>query len=292
MMNQARHEDTGRLALAIGIAAAGSAVCLTTYFAVQGPFGTINDIGNAATGVLSAGLAWRLRRQIPGRAANVAVSAAIAGAALTVAGSTLVVSGTTGYFLAGLVSSVGFAGIGTWLVVLNKGDALAAVTPRRLRILGIVAGALMALGIAAGPGIVLGLDDMASAPAWVWIGLFGWLGIFVAYPAWAIWLGSVERAVDQRITPRSRPRGSRRKQEAPRSALPCLEGVDTPVRTPGPTRLTPLAHPDTDADSKHSRPRRVLTDLARVKTTPSPLRTSERRQRAKSRNATCRVSRS
>jgi hypothetical protein len=64
MMNEARHQDTGRLALAIGIAAAGSAVCLATYFAVQGPFGTINDIGNAATGVLSAGLAWRLRRQI------------------------------------------------------------------------------------------------------------------------------------------------------------------------------------------------------------------------------------
>ena len=64
MMNEARHQDTGRLALAIGVAAAGSAVCLATYFAVQGPFGTINDIGNAATGVLSAGLAWRLRGQL------------------------------------------------------------------------------------------------------------------------------------------------------------------------------------------------------------------------------------
>lgn len=197
MMNEARRQDTGRLALAIGIAAAGSAVCLATYFAVQGPFGTINDIGNAATGVLSAGLAWRLRRQIPARAANVAVGAAIAGAGLTVAGSTLVVSGTTGFFFAGLVSSVGFAGIGAWLVVLNKGDAMAAVLPRRLRWLGIAAGALMALGIVAAPGIVLGLDDMAAAPAWVWIGLLGWLGIFVAYPAWAIWLASVERALDQ-----------------------------------------------------------------------------------------------
>jgi drug/metabolite transporter (DMT)-like permease len=192
MMNEAGHQDTGRLALAIGIAAAGSAACLATYFAVQGPFGSINDIGNAATGVLSAGLAWRLRREITGRAANLSVGAAIVGAGLTVAGSTLVVSGTTGFFFAGLVSSVGFAGIGAWLVVLNKGDAMAAVLPRRLRSLGIAAGALMALGIAAAPGIVLGLDDMAAAPAWVWIGLLGWLGIFVAYPAWAIWLASVE----------------------------------------------------------------------------------------------------
>jgi len=197
MMNEARHQDTGRLALAIGITAAGSAVCLATYFAVQGPFGTINDIGNAATGVLSAGLAWRLRRQIPGRAGNVAVGAAIAGAGLALVGSTLVVSGTTGFFFAGLVSSVGFAGIGAWLLVLNKCDTMAVILPRRLRSLGIAAGALMALGIAAVPGIVLGLDDMAAAPAWVWIGLLGWLGIFVAYPAWAIWLASVETRLDR-----------------------------------------------------------------------------------------------
>ena len=197
MMNEAGHQDTGRLALAIGIAAAGSAACLATYYAVQGPFGTINDIGNAATGVLSAALAWRLRRQIPGRAANLSVGAAIAGAGLTVSGSALVVSGTTGFFFSGLVSSVGFAGIGAWLVVLNKSDAMATVLPPRLRSLGIAAGALMALGIAAAPGIVLGLDDMAAAPAWVWIGLLGWLGIFVAYPAWAIWLGIVETRLDR-----------------------------------------------------------------------------------------------
>ena len=192
MMDEARRQDTGRLALAIGIAGAGSAACLATYFAVQGPFGTINDIGTAATGVLSAGLAWRLRRQIRGRAFDLSVGTAIVGAGLTVAGSALVVSGTTGFFFAGLVSSVGFAGIGAWLVVLNKGDAVAAVAPRSLRSLGIAAGALMALGIIAAPGIVLRLDDMAAAPAWVWIGLLGWLGIFVAYPAWAIWFANVE----------------------------------------------------------------------------------------------------
>src|SRR3954462_13845331 len=161
-MNEAPHQDTGRLALAIGIAAAGSAACLATYFAVQGPFGTINDIGNAATGVLSAGLAWRLRRQISGRAASLSVCAAIVGAGLTVAGSALVVSGATGFFFAGLVSSVGFAGIGAWLVVLNKGDAMAAILPPRVRSLGTAAGGLMALGIAAAPGIVLRLDDMAA----------------------------------------------------------------------------------------------------------------------------------
>jgi hypothetical protein len=196
MMNEARHQDTGRLALGIGVAAAGSAACLVTYFAVGGPFGTINDIGNAAAGVFSAALAWQLRREISGRAADLAVAAAIVGAGLTVAGSTLVVSGTTGFFFAGLVSSVGFAGIGAWLVVLNRSHALAA-SPPRLRSLGVAAGALMALGVAAAPGIVLGLDDMRTAPAWTWIGLMGWLGIFVVYPAWAFWLASVELRRDR-----------------------------------------------------------------------------------------------
>ena len=68
MMNEARRQDTGRLALALGVVAAGSAACLATYYAVQGPFGTINDVGNAGTGVLSAWLAWRLRRPDLGRA--------------------------------------------------------------------------------------------------------------------------------------------------------------------------------------------------------------------------------
>ena len=199
MMNELRSQDTGRLALAIGVTAVGSVACFATFFAVGQPFGTINDIGNAATGVLSAGLAWRLRRQIPGRAGKMAVGAAVAGAGLTVAGSTLVVSGTTGWFLAGLVSSVGFAGIGAWLVVLNRSDAMEAVLPRRLRSLGIAAGALMALGIASAPGIVLRLDDAATAPAWVWIEAFGWLGAFVAYPAWAIWLASKTRQDRQAI---------------------------------------------------------------------------------------------
>ena len=191
-MNERAHRDTGRLALAVGVCAAGSAVCLATFYAVQGPFGTINDIGNAAAGILSAGLAWRLRRQIPGRAGDVAVGAAIVGAMISVAGSSLVLSRTTGFFLAGLVSSVGFAGIGAWLLVLNRSDAVAAIWPQGLRRIGVAAGALMTLGIVAVPGILLRLDDIRAAPGWVWIAQLGWLGIFVVYPAWAIWLARVE----------------------------------------------------------------------------------------------------
>jgi hypothetical protein len=194
IMDDARGRDTGSLALAVGVVAAGSAVFLATYFVAQGPFGTINDIGNAATGILSGWLAWGLRRQLSGRAADVAVGAALVGGAIAVVGSALVVSGTTGFLFAGLVSSVGFAGIGAWLVALNR-SAGTAGWPRRVRAVGVAAGALMAFGVVTAPGILLGLDDMATAPVWVWIGFLSWLGIYVAYPVWAIWLGLFESRI-------------------------------------------------------------------------------------------------
>ena len=206
MMDEAGARSTGRLAMAVGVVAAGSAVCLGTYFAVGGPFGTINDIGNAATGVLSGWLALRLRRQIPGRAGDVAAGVALAGAAFTVVGSALVVVGTTGFLLAGLVSSLGFAGIGAWLVVVNRGTRDVASWPPRLRALGVAAGALMAVGVVMAPGIPLRLDDMATAPTWVWIGFVGWLGTYVAYPAWAIWMGNIQRrSFDGRETASTQP---------------------------------------------------------------------------------------
>lgn len=196
-MEDARGLDSGRLALAIGVVAVGSAACLATFFVARGPFGTLNDIGNAATGVLSGYLAWRLRGQLSERA-RAAVGVALAGAALTVVGSALVVSGTTGFLLAGLVSSVGFAGIGTWLLVANRSAVARASWPPSLRLLGTAAGGLMAVGVAALPGILLRLDDLATAPGWVWIGFVGWLGTYVAYPAWAIWLGITEPAAVRR----------------------------------------------------------------------------------------------
>jgi hypothetical protein len=191
-MDDTQARDTGRLAVALGLVSAGSAVCLTAFFVVGGPFGTINDIGNGATGVLSAVLAWRLGEQLTGRARDVALGAALVGGAVAVVGSALVISGATGFFLAGLVSSVGFAAIGTWVVLVNRGDR-AATWPRGLRSLGVLAGVLMAIGIVAAPGILLRLDNMETAPGWIWVGFLGWFGTFVAYPAWALWLGAVER---------------------------------------------------------------------------------------------------
>lgn len=188
-MKDTGRQLTGLLAIATGAVSAGSAALLATYFRVGDPFGEINDTGNALTGVLSAALAWRLRHRIRGRISDLAVGGAALGGALTVVGSWLVMSQETGFFLSGLVSSLGFAGIGAWLLALNRSDP---AMPRGLRSLGIATGALMALGVVMAPGILLGYDDMGTAPAWIWVGQLGWLGTYVAYPAWAIWFGVVE----------------------------------------------------------------------------------------------------
>ena len=91
----------------------------------------------------------------------------------------------TGFFYAGLVSTLGFALIGVWLLAYS----LSVSGSSTLRWLGILAGALLVTGVLVVPGIVLRLDDMNKAPAWIWTGFVSWLGIYAAYPAWAIWSG-------------------------------------------------------------------------------------------------------
>jgi hypothetical protein len=100
---------------------AASAASLGLFFVMGPPFGLLNDLGNAALGVCSAALARSLIRVRGGSGLGTPAAAGSAGlgAALTVVGSALVTSGATGFFLAGLVSSVGFALIGVWLVALS-----------------------------------------------------------------------------------------------------------------------------------------------------------------------------
>jgi hypothetical protein len=188
----------GRLAFAVGLVAVASAISLATFFAVAGgPFGAVNDIGNGILAALSAALAWTLRSRVPA----LALVAALLGALIAAVGSWLAQSDLVGFFFAGLVSSVGFASIGVWVVVLNRTGDSEAGWPPGLAGLGIAAGVVMAVGLATLPGIVMGVDDMATAPGWIWIGYLGWFGIYLLYPAWAIWFGrSTENALGGKET--------------------------------------------------------------------------------------------
>ncbi|HEV8546227.1 MAG TPA: hypothetical protein VGQ64_08020 [Candidatus Limnocylindrales bacterium] len=189
-------QRAARLALAVGVVALGSLISLAVFFAVGGPFGAINDWSIGVFGALSALLAFVLYRRgyiEPHGLATLATGTAILGAVIVVVGAALVITDTSGFLLAGLVESVGFALVGFWLIALSRSMASAPRWPRRLPFLGIVAGIVMAIGIIVIPGVAMGLDDMETAPGWVWIGFIGWLGIFLFYPIWSLWFGSVLR---------------------------------------------------------------------------------------------------
>lgn len=182
--------------MAAGVVTLISVASLALFYTVGKPFGAINDWTVGLSGLVSGMLAWATQRRaiVRGpRSATVSTGAAVVGAAIVVAGSALVISRTTGFVLAGLVESLGYALIGLWLVALNRSIGSASGWPRRLRTLGLAAGSVMGLGLVAVPGILMGLDDADTAPGWIWIAFIGWLGIFLLYPIWSIWFGTVLR---------------------------------------------------------------------------------------------------
>lgn len=120
---------------------------------------------------------------------QIALALAVAGAIFTIIGSIMIIFDFTGFLLAGWYSGVGNALIGLWLGTfcysLVNGDAL----PHRLVIFGILAGAFMAIGLLGIPGMSAGIDNMESMPWYLYVPFFGWLGTYILYPIWTIWMG-------------------------------------------------------------------------------------------------------
>jgi hypothetical protein len=176
-----------RLATATGVVAVAADAAIVAFFAVGEPWGTINDAGFAALGVLAGGLAWRLRSA----GGAPATGAAMAGGAVAAIGSGLVISGATGWLLAGFVGAVGYGLIGPSVVTTSSALAREGVVPRGLGRVGRAAGLLMAVGLTAAVPAAMRMDDPATAPAWAWLTLGGFIGPAILYPAWALWLGRV-----------------------------------------------------------------------------------------------------
>jgi hypothetical protein len=184
------------IAFALGLVLLFSVVTLALFFAGGGPFGALNDWSIGASGVLAVAFVLAVRASGLGRSSVGGVilpALAVLGAVLVVVGAWLVISDTTGFLLAGLVESFGFALFGLWLVGLSRSMASSGQWPRLLPTLGFATGILLSIGLIVAPGIVMGLDDMDSAPWWVWVGFVGWLGIFVLLPIWSIWLSTALR---------------------------------------------------------------------------------------------------
>ena len=192
---------TTRLAPSVGWTAGAVAVTvpaaialLIVYYAVGGPFGTLNDLANALVGILSAVLAAQTARHGVHPAA---VAAAGAGGVLMVVGSWLVITGRSGWVLAGLVSALGAALVGAWLLALNVAVARTGTLSGGLTRLGSVSGAVMLLGVLVIPEILARSDTWEDLRWFGMAGFAGWLGLYVGYP---VWCARLAWAVRQRRT--------------------------------------------------------------------------------------------
>jgi hypothetical protein len=175
-----------RVALAIVGVDVFSVVCLIVFFVVDGPFGVFNDLANAAVGVLSAVLAWLSGPIRTPVWARLALAAAISGAIVMTVGSALVILDVTGFFLAGLVSAIGSALIGVWLLVATRFPPYARELPHGLLRLGLVAGTIMLVGLLAIPGVLARVDDDQAASWYVGASQLSWLGTYLLYPIWCL----------------------------------------------------------------------------------------------------------
>lgn len=176
-----------RVAMAVATVDLLGVVCLILLFVVGGSFGFFNDVANAVVGVLSAVLAWLSAIRSPGWH-RLALAAAVVGAIVMAIGSVLVIFDVTGYYLAGLVSAVGAAFIGGWVLIANRFPPYAVELPRGVLGIGLTAGVVMLVGLLAVPGVLARVDDQNTAPWYVALAQLSWLGTYLLYPIWCFQL--------------------------------------------------------------------------------------------------------
>jgi hypothetical protein len=181
----------GWMAIATGIAVILAVTFLTLMYTVDMSFGKVNDIFNSIIGISSVILAWMLYAEHHSNSplmSQIALVLAVVGAIFTIIGSVLIIYGFTDFVLAGWYTGIGNALIGLWLAAfcysMLSGDTL----PHNLIIFGIVAGVFMAIGLIGISGIFAGIDSM-DMPWYLYIAFFGYLGTYILYPIWTIWLG-------------------------------------------------------------------------------------------------------
>jgi hypothetical protein len=177
-----------RIALATAVVSLLAVLSLITFYAVGGPFGFVNDVANGLIGLLSLALAWLWVRNRRGGWTTLAIAFASLGAIVMVLGSLLIIVDITGWYLAGLVSSVGSALLGIWLLIANRLHRSAPELPRGLILLGITTGIFMIIGWLALAGVIARIDDPQLAPLYVNAGLLNWMGTYLLYPVWCLWL--------------------------------------------------------------------------------------------------------
>jgi hypothetical protein len=193
LSSNAANANIAWLAFAVAVVTLLGLTLLVLMFVLKsGPLGMLNDICNGLGAALSVALAAALFSQHQARSPQLAVPAlllVVVGAIVAIAGSVLVLSRTTGFFLAGMYTMVGYALIGFWVLSLNQ----SAPWPAGLTVLGLIAGGAMLLGLAAIPSIFMRIDSFQAAAWHTWLGQVGFLGWAVLFPIWCLRLWQVLR---------------------------------------------------------------------------------------------------
>ena len=182
----------GWVAIATGVAVILAVILLTLMYTVEMSFGKVNDVFNSIVGISSAVLAWMLYAEHHSKSplmSQIALVLAVVGAIFTIIGSILIIFDFTGFLLAGWYSGIGFALIGFWLAAFCYALLRGGVLPHKMVIFGVVIGIFMAIGLLGIPGIFAGIDNMESMPWYLYVAFCGWLGTYILYPIWTIWLG-------------------------------------------------------------------------------------------------------
>jgi hypothetical protein len=182
----------GWMAIVTGASAILAVIFLTLMFTVNMSFGKVNDVFNSIVGISSLVMAWMLYAEHHAKSpsmSQIALALAMVGAIFTIVGSVLVIYGFTGFVLAGWYTGVGNALIGLWLVIFCYSMQRGNVLPHNLIMVGLITGSFMAVGLLGIPGIFAGIDSMESLPWYLNIAFFGYLGTYILYPIWTIWLG-------------------------------------------------------------------------------------------------------
>lgn len=184
----------GWTGIAIGVSVILAVIFLILMYTVNGRFGTVNDVLNSIIGILSVALAWMLYAELHARSplmSQITLGLTVIGAVFTIIGSSLIIFGYTDFVLAGWYTGVGNALIGLWLATFCYFMLSGSTLPHNLIVFGIIVGACMTFGLLGIPGILARVDTMQSLPWYLGASYLGFLGTYVLYPIWAIWLGRI-----------------------------------------------------------------------------------------------------
>lgn len=180
------------LALTTGVVGLIATLALFIMFLGVPLFGTINDFLIGVEAVLSAVLAVMLLSRLGASGGALPLAGVLVaglGAVVVVVGVYLVVSGRTGFVLAGLYMSAGFALIGIWVAWANIVAMQNGYWPQGLALFGVIVGAIMLAGFLSAFGIPSGVDSFETSPWYVSLGWVSFLSWGLIFPVWLILLG-------------------------------------------------------------------------------------------------------